>query len=298
MLQSVQGSTGMNTHERAGGISGRTGLVALLGHPVSHSLSPRIHNAAFIARDLDLAYLAFDVQGGHLGEAVAGLLALGARGANVTVPYKETVIPFTERLDPLAEQVGAVNTLVWEEGRFAGYNTDVYGFLMGLEHAWGRAPAGARCLVLGAGGAARAVVSGLQRSGAEQVWVYNRTGNRAEDLCLATEAWGPTPCRAIGIEELRTAAANADLIVNATSAGLQNPIKELSVFVDRIGKKHMVMELLYGTRPTDFLRAAQQKGAMTANGSEMLVQQATMSFELWTGIPAPVELMRQEVKRV
>jgi hypothetical protein len=132
MLQSVQGSTGMNTHERAGGISGRTGLVALLGHPVSHSLSPRIHNAAFIARDLDLAYLAFDVHGEHLGEAVAGLLALGARGANVTVPYKETVIPFTERLDPLAEQVGAVNTLVGG------------GPVRGLQHGCVRFPDGPR----------------------------------------------------------------------------------------------------------------------------------------------------------
>lgn len=287
----------MNTKERADRISGRTGLVALLGHPVAHSLSPRMHNVAFAARDLDMAYLAFDIQRKRLGEAVDGLLALGARGANVTVPYKETVMPFTGRLDPLAEQVGAVNTLVWEEGRFAGYNTDVYGFLMSVEHAWGRAPAGARCLVLGAGGAARAVVAGLLRGGAEQVWVYNRTRSRAEALCHAAEGWGQTPCQAIGIEELRTSVTAADLIVNATSAGLQDPIKELAVFVDRIGKKHMVMELLYGTRTTDFLRAAQMRGAVTSDGAEMLVQQATVSFELWTGIPAPVELMRREVKR-
>ena len=287
----------MNTKERADRISGRTGLVALLGHPVAHSLSPRMHNVAFAARDLDMAYLAFDVQSEHLGEAVSGLLALGARGANVTVPYKEAVMPFTGRLDPLAEQVGAVNTLVWEEGRFTGYNTDVYGFLMSLEHAWGRAPAGARCLVLGAGGAARAVVAGLLRGGAEQVWVYNRTRSRAEELCQAAEGWGQSPCQAIGTEELRTSATAADLIVNATSAGLQDPIKEPAVFVDRIGKKHMVMELLYGKRTTDFLRAAQLRGAVTSDGAEMLVQQAAVSFELWTGIPAPVELMRQQVKR-
>ena len=132
----------MNTKERADRISGRTGLVALLGHPVAHSLSPRLHNVAFAARGLDMAYLAFDVQQERLGEAVAGLLAMGARGANVTVPYKEAVLAFTDRLDPLAEQVGAVNTLVREEGRFAGYNTDVYGFLMSVEHTWGRAPTG------------------------------------------------------------------------------------------------------------------------------------------------------------
>jgi len=287
----------MNTKERADRISGRTGLVALLGHPVAHSLSPRLHNVAFAARGLDMAYLAFDVQQERLGEAVAGLLAMGARGANVTVPYKEAVLAFTDRLDPLAEQVGAVNTLVREEGRFAGYNTDVYGFLMSVEHTWGRAPTGARCLVMGAGGAARAVVAGLVQGCAEQIWVHNRTRSRAEALCDAAEGWGQTPCRAIGVEELRASAAAADLIVNATSAGLQDPIKELAVFVDRIGKKHMVMELLYGRGTTDFLRAAQQRGAVTCDGTEMLVQQATVSFELWTGIPAPVELMRQEVKR-
>lgn len=297
MLLSPQGSTGMNTREQADRISGRTGLVALLGHPVAHSLSPRIHNVAFAARDLDLFYLAFDVQPDRLGEAVGGLLALGARGANVTVPFKEAVLPLVGRLDPLAEQVGAVNTLVWEEGRFAGYNTDVYGFLMSVEHAWGRAPAGARCLVLGAGGAARAVVIGLLRAGAEQVWVYNRTRSRAEALCRAAGNWGQTPCQAIGIEQLRTSAAAADLIVNATSAGSHDPIKESAVFVDRVGKKHMVMELLYGAPTSDLLRGAQLRGALTSDGAEMLVQQATVSFELWTGVPAPIELMRQEVKR-
>jgi shikimate dehydrogenase len=274
-----------------------TRLVALLGHPVAHSLSPRMHNAAFRSCGLDLVYVAFDVARERLSTAIAGLRALGAAGANVTVPHKESVIPFLDDLDDVARKIGAVNTIVEHGGRLIGSNTDMYGFLMSLELTWGRSPQGAACLVLGAGGAARAVVCGLIQGGAGSVAVFNRTPERAEQLCQAAGAWGDTVCEPVVGERLLEAARQADLVVNATSAGLQDSVKGMERLVDIFCKRHMVIDLVYARQRTNFLVAAEKRGASTADGSEMLVQQAALSFELWTGVPAPVDVMRRELKR-
>jgi shikimate dehydrogenase len=278
-------------------ISGLTGFVALLGHPVAHSLSPRMHNSAFRSLGLDLVYLAFDVPADRLSAAVQGLRALGARGANVTVPHKEAVVPLLDELDPVASRVGAVNTIVREQAKLTGYNTDVYGFLISLERAWGRSPAGASCLVLGAGGAARAVVAGLVLGDAAHVYVYNRTESRAIDLCSLATSWGSAHCRTVDSSRLRDVAAEVDLVVNATSAELHNSVKETALPVDIFTRKQMVFDVLYGPRATRFLRSARLQGAATTDGAEMLVQQAALSFELWTGLPAPIDLMRQEANR-
>jgi len=273
-------------------ISAKTGLVALLGHPVSHSRSPQIHNAAFRERGLDLVYLAFDVLSDDLEAAVQGLKAVGFRGANVTVPHKEALLPLLDEVAPLAATVGAVNTLVYQDAILRGHNTDVEGFLQALEAGW-RRPEGETCLVLGAGGAARAVVAGLLAAGAGRVLLYNRTAQRAEDLCSAAAGWGEGRCETVAAGELNQALRQTKLVVNATSIGLKDGVKTYPLPADQLTEEHVVMDLVYGSGPTPLLHEAIRRGAITIDGGEMLVRQAALAFELWTGTSAPVEVMRR-----
>jgi len=274
-----------------------TRLVALLGHPVNHSRSPAMHNAAFRAQSIDAVYLAFDVDPGHVGPAVKGLAALGAWGANVTVPHKEAVIPFLDRLTPAAEQAAAVNTIVFGPDGAVGHNTDIAGFVAALRAAWGRGPAGAECLVLGTGGAARAVVAGLQEEGVAHIAVYNRTRRRADDLCVAASTWGSATCEPVASDDLLRAVTAADLIVNATSVGLGQTVKVSPLPVDMLSSRQVVMDLIYGAEPTALLREARERGARGIDGGEMLVHQAGLAYELWTGRTAPLDVMRREVVR-
>ncbi len=273
-------------------ISAKTGLVALLGHPVSHSLSPQIQNAAFRERGLALVYLAFDVPPDDLEAAVQGLKAVGFRGANVTVPHKEAVLPLLDEVAPLAATVGAVNTLVYQDAHLRGHNTDVDGFLQALEAGW-RRPEGETCLVLGAGGAGRAVLAGLLAAGAGRVLLYNRTAQRAEDLCSTAVGWGEGRCQTVTAGELSEALRQAKLVVNATSIGLKDGVKTYPLRADELTEEHVVMDLVYGSGPTPLLHEARKRGAITIDGSEMLVRQAALAFELWTGTSAPVEVMRR-----
>ncbi|GAB4248209.1 MAG: shikimate dehydrogenase [Thermoleophilia bacterium] len=278
--------------EQRAHITSQTRLVAVIGHPVRHSRSPLIHNAAFVAQGLDLVYLAFDVTEEQLPAAVAGLRALGALGANVTIPHKEAVLPLLDAVDATAERVGAVNTIVRRGEDIIGYNTDVFGFLMALERGWGRSPRGATCLVLGAGGAARAVVAALVAQGAAEILIRNRTMSRARDLCVAAAGWGSTPCRVVTDADLALVADRLDLIVNCTSVGLGEGVKLSPLPVDTLRAHHVVMDLVYGRGPTPLLQQAKDKGCVVMDGLEMLVQQAARSYELWTERAAPLELMR------
>jgi shikimate dehydrogenase len=264
---------------------------------VRHSRSPAMHNAAFAAHGLDLVYLAFDVVPDDLPAAVVGLRAVGAVGANVTVPHKERIVPLLDELDPIAHRTGAVNTLVNREGRLVGHNTDTPGFLAALRSGWGRGPTGARCLVLGAGGAARAVVSGLISEEASDIWVHNRTASRASALAEEATDWSSVPVRAISDADLPLFAQQADLVVNATSVGLDDEVKVTLIPVDTLHGGQCVMDLVYSSHRTPFLSAAAARGAITVDGFEMLVQQAARSYELWTGRTPPVELMRERVRQ-
>ena len=201
-------------------ISAKTALLCVLGHPVLHSLSPRIHNAAFRHHNLDLAYLAFDVENGQLGRAFDAIRLLGVRGANLTIPHKETALPLLDEVDAPAGRIGAVNTVVNQQGRLIGYNTDVSGFAAALRTVRPEGTRGLRCLVMGAGGAARAVVAALVDGGAEHVWVSNRTQERATALCCAAAAWGKVPCEVLAPESAVEVVRMVDLLVNATSLGL------------------------------------------------------------------------------
>lgn len=276
-------------------IAGCCGLLGVLGHPVGHSLSPRMHNAAFRAQGLDLVYVAFDVPPERLGAAVEGMRALSMPGANVTVPHKVSVVPLLDDVDPVAARIGAVNTIVNDGGHFTGHNTDVTGFAAAVRSLAPQGPRGLACVLLGAGGAARAVVAALMQEGVGKIYVHNRTHERATELCLSAAAWGGVPCIPISGADLEEAVREADLLVNATSVGMGGSVKESPVPVDILSSRHVVIDVVYGARPTVLVREARARGARAADGKEMLLMQAAGSYRLWTGLEPPIDAMRKSI---
>jgi shikimate dehydrogenase len=259
-------------------LTGRTRLVVLIGRPVSESLSPRMQNAAFAARGLDWAYVGLAVDPGDLEQAAAGLLALGFAGANVTTPYKTAVLSYCDELDEAAERAGSVNTLVVRDGRLLGSTTDGAA-VRDLETA------GKAALVLGAGGAAQAVATALAEEGAAGVTIAARTEERAHALAVRLRTLFPQ-VEVDARDEWPPLADGFDLVVNAT------PIRD-EVILDVQGDQTVVDLAYYGDgRPTSLVRAARERGCRTVDGLEVLVAQGAASFERWTGVPAPVEVMR------
>jgi len=277
-------------------VSAHTEVVCILGHPVRHSFSPCIHNAAFRAQNVDMVYLAFDVRPARLEAALDGLRALGFRGANLTLPHKEAAVALVDEVDPVAARLGAINTIVNDRGRLKGYNTDVAGFAASLHSVLPGGARDRRCVVIGAGGAARAVLAGIKADRPLSVQVCNRTQVRALSLCHSARSWGLTECEAIPWEERHAAAASADLIVNATSLGLTDAVKDFPVDVDTLHSGQVVVDVVYGNRPSDLVRAARAKGAVAIDGREMLVMQAADAYKLWTGKEPPVETMRRALE--
>jgi shikimate dehydrogenase len=281
--------------ELSDGISSRTCVVGILGHPVGHSLSPRMHNAALRAQGIDMVYLAFDVPPERLSEAVSGLRGLGFRGANVTIPHKEAIVGLLDEVEATALRIGSVNTVVNERGRLLGYNTDKSGFAAALRSVRAEGAAGLRCFVAGAGGAAKAVVAALMDGGATEIRVCNRTLERAVSLCARAASWGSSECVPVEEKDARAAAARCDLVVNATSVGLGASFKESAIPVDILHSQQIVLDLVYGPSPTALVREAKARGATAIDGKEMLVMQAAGSYELWTGRRAPMDVMRQSL---
>ncbi len=279
-------------------ISARTRMLAVLGHPVGHSLSPVMQNAALQAQGVDAVYLAFDVAPHALSSALEGLRSVGFWGANVTLPHKERAAELVDALDPLAAQVGAVNTIVNEKGLLTGHNTDISGFSAALKTVRPEGAVGARCLVAGAGGAARAVVAALCAGGAADIRLFNRSRPRAERLCRMVREWGGPPCEVVDAAGLARAVAEAQVIVNATSVGLGVSVKESAVPVDILDSHHVVVDLVYGPEPTLLVSEAIARGARAVDGKEMLLSQAASSYRLWTGREAPMDVMRARVGQV
>ncbi len=266
-------------------------LAGVLGWPITHSRSPAIHNAAYRALGLDAIYLPLAVTPERLPEAIAGLRALGFVGANVTVPHKQAAMALCDDLDPAAIAVGAVNTvIVAADGRLIGYNTDVEGFEHSLADLAARPT---RAVVLGAGGAARAVVRALRGMNVHSA-VVARYPARAKDL-LALGAAEIAPWRK---DALAAVLAGADLLVDATSLGLSDRSEATApdeIPLDTLADHALVCTLVYH-RDTALLAAARARGLRTRDGAEMLVRQAARAFELMTGHPAPLEVMRAALR--
>ncbi len=281
-------------------ISGKTRLCGIIGDPVEHTMSPAMHNIAFKKLALDYLYVPFRVKKEELGEAIKGTRALNIRGLNVTIPHKVAVLQFLDELDPLAEKIGAVNTIVNDDGVLKGYNTDAGGFLRALLEK-GIKPEGKKVVILGAGGAARAVSFILADRDAHLVIL-----NRRLELDWAKELAGrisqlfhqEVAALELTRENLRRVLAKADILVNATSAGMSPDIDGTSVPAELLRPGLVVYDIVYNPIKTRLLKEAEAAGAHTIGGLDMLVWQGALAFEKWTGQKAPVELMEKEAVKL
>lgn len=271
-----------------------TRLVGLIGWPVSHSVSPAMHNAAFAALGLNWAYLPLPVPPARVGDAVLGLRALGLCGANVTVPHKQAVISYMDALSPAAQAIGAVNTISVEpDGALVGDNTDARGFAADLR-SHGVEMAGKRVAVLGAGGAARAIVYAAADAGAEAILILNRTVERAAALAAGLQPLFPaTPILASAWDAGLPAAGLASLVVNCTTLGM-NPAPDGLPWEPALPFRpgQAVYDLVYNPQRTRLLAQAEAGGAIAIGGLGMLVWQGALAFARWTGCAPPVEVMR------
>ena len=278
-------------------IDAETILVGLIGDAVRRSLSPRMHNAAFAAAGLNWCYVALPVGRPRLGDALRGLVALGAAGANVTVPHKEAALAYLDETSGEARAIGAVNTIRVEGERLVGYNTDGGGLLDALRIDGGVDVGGARAVVVGAGGAARAAAFALVDGGAASVVIANRNWDRAASL--VADVRRAFPRRAVEAVPLDGAAVarmrDASLLVQATTVGSGAERAETPVPAESLHPGLFVMDMVYEPRETVLLRDARARGCPTLEGRSMLVYQGARAFELWTGRPAPTEAMRRAV---
>jgi len=263
--------------------SATTRVAAVIGEPVRHSLSPVLHNAAFAALGLDWAYVAFEVDRGTAADAVLGARALGINGLSVTMPHKEDVARAVDRLSATAERLGAVNTVVRVGAVLAGESTDGQGFLDALRADQGFEPSGRRCLVMGTGGAARAVILALVDAGAADVRVAGRTPDRVH----AAVALSGRPARAGSLAD----AGDADLVVNATPVGMAGHPEGPPLDVQLLGPGQVVVDLVYHPPVTPLVAGARERGAVAVGGLGMLVHQAAHAFRLWTRQEPPLEAM-------
>ncbi|MGA8944283.1 MAG: shikimate dehydrogenase [Thermoactinomyces sp.] len=269
----------------------RTGLFALIGDPVGHSKSPDMMNVALKEVQHPSVYLAFKVESSHLKDAVAGFRALGVKGWNVTIPHKVAIMDYLDAIDETAQAIGAVNTVVYENGKWVGYNTDGPGYLRSLEEEWSLPFSELDVVIIGAGGAARAVGYTLAKAGVPHITVLNRTPAKAE--ALGRHLSSLTRSEGLPLDEGREAIHKADLIINTTPAGMAPKCDETPVPVDWIRRGQYVSDLIYHPQETALLRGARDRGARIQSGLGMLVYQAAIAFEKWTGKKAPVSLMKQ-----
>lgn len=278
-------------------ITAATKTLAIFGDPVSHSISPVMQGAALRALDIDMVYLAYRVAPADLGSAVYAIRTLGLRGVNLTIPHKVAVLEFLEEVDDTARVLGAVNTILNNDGTLKGYNTDAVGYMWSLESETGFTPRGRTAFVFGAGGAARAVVYGLASGGVSRVVIANRTLSRAEALSAKLTAVCPgVEISAISCEskEMEGLLKTTDLLVNATSLGMAGGRHgELDLPLEHLKKEAVVSDIVYTPMETGLIKQARGLGLATHGGLGMLVGQGAKSFEIWTGQKAPVEVMRE-----
>ena len=259
-------------------LNGHTKIYGILGRPVTHSLSPAMHNAAFRELGLNAVYLAFPVT--DLAQAVAGLRGLNILGASITIPFKEEIIPLLDELDPQAARIGAVNTVVNGNGRLCGYNTDWLGASQALKDK--TSLESEHVLLLGAGGASRAIAFAVLEEGG-QVTLTDLDAPRAAALARDLKVKA-IPLEAVG-------QCPASILVNATPVGMEPNIDAIPINPDLLGRFRLVMDIVYQPLETRLLQEARDRGAATIDGLQMLIHQAKGQFELWTGEPAPFEIM-------
>lgn len=268
----------------------------LLAGTASYSLSPAMHNAAFSALGLPARYEALGLTEAELPATVAGLREKAFYGANVTIPHKLAVLPLLDTLSEAARAIGAVNTIVNREGVLAGHNTDASGFLRALREDGRYDPAGREVTLLGAGGSARAVAYALLSAGVNRLGVYNRTPEKARALAAALAPYGDV--EVVGGEQLAARVKGAALLVNTTSVGLAGDQEDASPLPQGVLPRELVCDIIYRPAQTRLLQEAAAAGLRVQNGLPMLVYQGAEAFALWTGLGAPVGVMRRAAEAV
>lgn len=261
-------------------------LYGVIGDPIGHSMSPDMHNDAFQALGIQAHYQPFHVMEADLPKAVEGMKALGISGFNVTVPHKTAVMPLLDEVDPLAQAIGAVNTVVREQNRFIGYNTDGEGFLAGLMAEYDGDVLSKRILLVGAGGSARAIYYTLSQKGAQKIDIANRTAARAEELKKRCPY--PVETFVLTMEEASKLLANYDIIIQTTSIGMSPHAESMPLSLDHIRSDAFVADIIYNPIETVLMKEARARGASAQNGAKMLSFQGALAFEKWTGtMPDP-----------
>jgi shikimate dehydrogenase len=277
---------------------GHAKLYGIFGYPIGHSLSPLMHNTAFAHHGLDAVYLPFAVHPSHLDLAVKAIAALPIHGVNVTIPHKQAVMAWLDDLSPEARLIGAVNTIQLREGRLHGYNTDGIGFLRSLAEAGSQVEDGT-VMLLGAGGAARAIAVQLCLAGIRRLYLTNRSPTRAEELAAFLKQNFPRVDISVitmGESSLATHLPHTDIVVNATSIGMHAHDPMILPFTE-LGPRHLVCDIVYRPLHTLLLRAAQRQGARTVDGLGMLLHQGALAFEIWTAYAFPIPLIREQLLR-
>ncbi len=261
-----------------------TGLYGVIGNPVRHSMGPVMHNAAFKEKGENAVYLAFETT--DVKDCIGGVRSMGIKGLSVTVPFKSDIIPLLDEVDDLALKIGAVNTVVNDGDHLKGYNTDALGALKALEEKVDLS--GKKVVIIGAGGASRAIAYMLKQKGLE-ISITNRSQVRGTDLCRSVD------CRFIPFNDLDE--ISADIIINTTPVGM-SPDIDKSPVPEKVFKKGMlVMDIVYNPLKTRLLSMAEEKGCLTINGLPMFIYQGAEQFKLWTGDEAPLDVMTEAVKK-
>lgn len=276
-------------------------ILGIIGHPVSHSLSPLMHNTAIAHYNLDYIYLPFEVSPKELFYAMKGIVSLGFKGINVTVPYKEDVMEYLDKISPHAKLIGAVNTILVENGKLIGYNTDGIGFTTSIKRYAGVSPYKKSVLMLGAGGAARAVAVQLALDKVRNIFIANRTKDRAEKLArhIRSNISKPLSVEVIPNNKkfIKKRIDVVDIVINATSLGMSGKNNIKAFPYECITDKHLVCDLVYNPLETYFLKESRNRGAKILNGLGMLICQGSYSFEIWTKKKLPINIIESILKR-
>jgi shikimate dehydrogenase len=277
-------------------ISGKTSVFGIFGHPVEHTFSPGMHNAAFAKIKRDACYVPFAVAPSDLERAVRAIVPLGICGLNITIPHKETILPFLDDLTDDARMIGAVNTIEVNRGNLIGHNTDGRGFLRSLSVETRFRPKGKTFLMIGSGGAARAVGINLALSGATTILLCDIDSVKASKLARDIENKTSTRVKVLTPDGLEKNAQLAECIINATPLGLK-PGDPLPIPRHLIRKDQLICDLVYNPLQTPLLKTARSAGAKTLSGIGMLLYQGVIAFEIWTGGKAPVDVMKAALTR-
>jgi shikimate dehydrogenase len=267
-------------------------LFAVIGDPIEHSMSPQMHNDLFQYYSIDAHYQPFLVKGDKLKDAMNGFRAIGISGFNVTIPHKTDIIPFLDEVDPLAEQIGAVNTVINQDGRFIGYNTDALGYLTGLK-AITKNLNSENILIVGAGGAARAIFYALASEGVQSLDICNRTLENARKLIEACPY--KTSSNALSIVEAEENLQHYGVIIQTTSIGMSPHVQYSPLSTKNLKQGCIVSDIIYNPLETLFLKEAKEKQAFIQNGVDMFVLQGALAFEYWTGISPDINRMKRNV---